>query len=134
MNKKETFSFPAAGIPSLLVIFAVLCLVVFSLLAVSTAQADRRLSRQSQTAIENYYRAELEANRILALLRSGETPPEVSREDDRYFFRCPISDTQALEAEVFLHGSEYNILRWQVVSAIDWQTDEKLPVWNGQGS
>ena len=126
MSKKGAFSFPAVGMISLLVIFAVLCLAVFSVLALSTAQADARLSRQTRETVLGYYRVELEANRTLAQLRQAG-------ERGAFFFRCPISDTQALEVEARLEGDGYQILRWQTVSTLDWQTDEKLPVWNGQG-
>ena len=126
MSKKGAFSFPAVGMISLLVIFAVLCLAVFSVLALSTAQADARLSRQTREAVLGYYRAELEANRTLAQLRQAG-------ERGDFFFRCPISDTQALEVEARLEGDGYQILRWQTVSTLDWQTDEKLPVWDGRG-
>lgn len=133
MNKKRSFSFPAVGLTSLLVIFAVLCLAVFSVLALSTAQADARLSHQTRENVLGYYQAELEANQILARLRSGEIPPEITENNGIYTFRCPISHTQALEAAVRLEGEDYTILRWQTVSTADWQTDEKLPVWDGQG-
>ncbi len=133
MNKKTSFSFPGVGLSSLLVIFAVLCLAVFSLLAISTAKADDRLSVQSRDSILAYYRAELEADTLIAQLRNGEIPQEIISNDGVYAFRCPISDTQALEVEVRLDGESYQILRWQSVSVTDWQTDDKLPVWNGQG-
>ena len=133
MSKKETFSFPGVGISSLLVIFAVLCLVVFSLLAVSTAKADERLSRQNQDTVLGYYQAELEADTLIARLRNGEIPQEVTNNNGIYAFRCPISDTQALEVELRLEGENYEILRWQTVSVTEWQTDDQLPVWDGQG-
>ena len=133
MSKKETFSFPGVGISSLLVIFAVLCLVVFSLLAVSTAKADERLSRQNRDTVLGYYQAEAEADTLIARLRNGEIPQEVTNNNGLYTFRCPISDTQALEVELRLEGENYEILRWQTVSVTEWQTDDKLPVWDGQG-
>lgn len=133
MNKRNSFSFPGVGISSLLVIFAVLCLVVFSLLAISTAKADDRLSVQSRDSVLVYYQAEMEADTLVARLRNGEIPQDIILDDGVYAFRCPISDTQALEVEVRLSGESYQILRWQTVSVTDWQTDDKLPVWSGQG-
>ena len=133
MNKKGITSFPAVGITSLVVIFAVLCLAIFSVLALSTAQADARLSRQTQEAVLDYYQAEREANQILARLRRGEVPQGVTQVEGVYSYRCEISQTQALEVEVRLDGEQYEILRWQTVSTAQWQNDEKLPVWDGQG-
>lgn len=128
--KKSAFS--AVGISSLLVIFAVLCLTVFALLSLSTVQAQRRLSESSQRAITGYYEADCEAEQILAALRSGDCPEDVTKSDDVFTYTCRISDTQALAVSVKLSGTQYTILQWQVVSTVDWEADDKLPVWDGQ--
>ena len=94
MNKEDRFSPPAVGGISLLVAFAVLCLTVFALLSLSTVQAQKRLSDASHKAVGEYYAADSEALRILALLRSGEAVPEVSYSDGIYSYNCPISGTQ----------------------------------------
>lgn len=132
MDKKNRFSFPAVGGSFLLTIFAVLCLTVFALLSLATAQADARLSDVSVEAAAAYYKADCAAEEILARLRAGELPEGVQQEDDLYRFVCPISDTQALEAVVRLDGTEYTVLRWQAVSTVDWQTDASLSVWDGE--
>ena len=121
MSKK---TFPAVGLSSLLVIFAVLCLVVFALLTASAARAEARLSDQNRVSVLGYYRAELDANTRIAELRQAGT-------QGIHTFRCPISPTQALEVEVEITGAACRILRWQTVSTAEWQTDEKLPVWQG---
>lgn len=134
MNKKATFSPPAVGGSSVLVIFAVLCLTVFALLSVATVKADERLSENARNAVTGYYQADCEAETILAQLRSGIIPERVSVEDGVYAYSCVISDTQTLEVEVALENDHYTILRWQAVSTTDWKADEKLPVWDGQGA
>ena len=131
MDKKHRFSFPAVGGSSLLVIFAVLCLTVFALLGLSTVQAGRRLSNASAEAVENYYQADTRAEEILARLRCGEMPEGVTVWDDRYAYECPISETRSLQVEVRLNGEEYTVLRWQVVSTVEWETDDNLLVWDG---
>lgn len=120
------------GASSLLVIFAVLCLGVFALLSVATVQADRRLGDSVQQAVTAYYQADSQAEQILAKLRNGEVPAGVSRKNGIYSYCCGISDTQTLAVEAAVKGSDYEILRWQVISTADWQPEEKLPVWNGQ--
>ena len=57
--------------------FAVLCLTVFALLALSTVKAQSRLADVSLGAIADYYTADEEALRILAMLCSGEMPEGV---------------------------------------------------------
>lgn len=116
MNEKERFSPPTTGGISLLVVFAVLCLTVFALMSLSTVQADGRLADASLQAVEDYYAADCEAWRVLALLLAGEAPEGVTQDAGVYAYTCPISETQDLEVEVRLDGREYTILRWQAVS------------------
>ena len=132
-SKQQKFQVPMVGGSSLLVIFAVLCLTVFALLGFSTAQADRRLADASIQAVTGYYKADLEAERILARLRSGENVEGVSVDGDVYRYKCPISDTQMLlvEAQV-LDTDEWRILRWQSVSTVQYDAEQYLTVWTGE--
>ena len=130
--KKSAFS--AVGISSLLVIFAVLCLTVFALLSVSTVQAQKRLGESSREAVYGYYRADCEAEEILAALRGGACPEGVKQEGDIFTYTCRISDTQVLAVAVKCKEDQYTVLQWQAVSAVDWETEDKLPVWDGQES
>ena len=132
MDKKERTGAPAVGGSSLLVIFAVLCLTVFALLSLSTVQAGDRLSDASADAVAAYYAADCQAEEILARLRAGEQPAGVARDGDTFIYECLISDTQTLAVEVQLDGEAYTILRWQAVSAVEWEPDESLEVWDGE--
>ena len=128
-KRRETFSPPAVGGVSLLVAFAVLCLTVFALLSLTTVQADARLAEASAPAVE-----------ILARLRSGEIPVEVTTHSEdswhsprmtRYTYEVPISDSQELQVEVLLDGEDYEILRWQAQYTGEWETVEGLDLWDG---
>ena len=132
MDKKNRFSFPTVGGSFLLTIFAVLCLTVFALLSLSTAQAGGRLSETSYKAVAGYYAADCAAEEILARLRAGELPAGVTEENGMYAYTCPVSDTQALKVEIALDGAEYTVRRWQTVSTADWQADDTLDVWDGE--
>ena len=137
MQKNKSSSASITGIPitggsSLLVIFAILCFTVFTLLALSTAQADNRLAEASANAISDYYEADLEAETILAQLRQGIIPENVQVKDNVYSYSCPISDTQVLMVEVTAetgsdttasanNTSTWNILRWQAVSTVEYE-------------
>ena len=115
MKSRKHFSPPMVGGSSLLVIFSILCLTIFTLLALSTAQADKRLSDASIKAVSDYYDADLEAEKILSLLRQGEIPAGITRQDNVYSYSCPISETQDLIVEVILENNTWDILRWQAV-------------------
>ena len=131
MKEKASLSPPVVGASSLLVIFAVLCLTIFALLSISTLQADGRLSDHAANAVTNYYEADAQAEEILARLRAGEKPEGVSREGNLYTYTCTVSDTQLLVVQVMVEGSDYTILRGQVISNVRWEADDKRPVWGG---
>lgn len=131
MTDKRKATFPPIGLSSLMVIFAVLCLTVFALLSVSTVRADQRLSENAAKAVEGYYQADCEAEEILARLRQGERPAGMKETNGVFAYACPISETQTLAVEVMVDGADYNILRWQAVSTVDWQASDQLPVWQG---
>ena len=131
-NKDDRFSPPAIGGISLLVAFAVLCLTVFALLSLSTVQAQSRLADASLDAVAEYYAADSEAVRILALLRTGEMPEGVAYDDGIYFYTCPISATQALEVEVRLSEDDYEILRWQAVPDGQEGEESGFDLWDGE--
>jgi len=134
MRKKTAMSPPAVGASSLLVIFAVLCLTVFALLSISTVQADQRLGDSAAAAVTGYYRADCQAELILAQIRNGTIPEGVTEENGVYSYYCAISDTQALSVAVAVEESNYSILQWQAISTADWQADDRLPVWDGTGA
>lgn len=137
-NMKKGTEMPVTGISSLLVIFAVLCLVVFAVLSISTVKADERLADRSADSVVKYYEAEGNAEIILALLRQGELPEGVTKngitEDgyDIYGYECRISDTQKIEVETAVKGSEYRIIKWQSVYDAEWKADESIKVWDGE--
>jgi len=133
MNKQEQrVSAPVVGGSSLLVIFAVLCLTVFSLLGLSTVQADGRLSDISAQSVADYYAADCRAEEILAQLRSGDIPDGVTLQHGIYYYICRISDTSGLQVEVKVNGADYEVLRWQAVSTAEWTAHDDLSVWDGE--
>lgn len=128
--KKERIAPPAIGGSSLLVIFAVLCLTVFALLSLSTVQAEKRMADAAARAVEDYYAADLEAQKTFARLRAGETVSGVQEDGGTYRYSCPISENQTLEVELEKTEDSWEVLRWQVVSQSE-PISETLPVWNG---
>lgn len=131
MNQKRRISIPAFGGSSLLVIFAVLCLTLFALLGLSSAQASERMNTAAVESVTAYYAADLEAERTLALLRQGSVPENVRKNGDIYSWSCPVNERQELKIEVRIEGSEYEVLRWQLVSTTQWVADDSLNVWQG---
>ena len=156
-RKRRKMSFTTVGGSSILTIFAVLCFVVFALLSLSTATANHNLTKKSTEAVTNYYKADKEAEEILAKIRAGEQPEGVKlykaektksgvkrivAEGIGYVdwdafatYTCPIDENQELQCEVLLrYGSGesagYQIVRWQKVYTGEWEPDTSLPVYN----
>lgn len=130
MKKSYKISAPAIGGSSLLVIFAVLCLTVFALLSLSTALAEKRLADASAQAVTAYYEADLEAERIFARLRAGDTVEAVQTDGSLYRYSCPISENQILKVELQKEADRWTVCRWQVEAHSE-PISETLPVWNG---
>ncbi len=128
MNKSKR-GVALVGGSSLLVIFSVLCLTVFALLALSTVKADIRIADASVEAIEDYYRADCEAEDILARIRSGNIPEGVKQEENIYAYSCPVSDTQVLSVIAEVTGEEYTIYQWKVILTEQWSPEEYINVW-----
>lgn len=133
MDKQRTGGFmPPVGLGSLLTILAVLCLAVFALLAAATVRADARQGERTQQAVLDYYAADGEGQRILAALRSGQTPEGVTWQDNTACYQVPISQSQTLMVEAVVEGAGYTIARWQAVNVEQWQADDRLNVWSGE--
>lgn len=137
-RRQERFSPPAVGGISLLVVFAVLCLTIFALLALTTAQADARLADASARAVEEYYAADRKAQEILARLRIGEQPEGVQIAGAIASYSVPITDTREIQVDVMLdslladaEADGCTILRWQVVSAQEWELESSIEIWDG---
>lgn len=115
----------AEMLTELMVIFAVLCLAVFSVLTLSTVLADSRLEAAANESVVAWYRADAAAEEILAELRANG-------EDGIHDYSVPVSDTQRLDVSVRLDGEEYEVLRWQLVYSELWQLNDSLEVWSGE--
>ena len=133
MGKQRQFQMPAIGSSALLVIFAVLCLTVFALLGLSTAQKGQRLSQISAQAVSDYYAADAKAEEILAQLRSGTVPESVHTEDGEIFtYQCAVTEKQELQVTVRLTNGSWDVLQWQVIP-LEWEsTDVIRSLWDGE--
>ena len=132
MKKKQRSQTSIVGGSSLLVIFSVLCVAIFALMSLTSATSDTRLNEKSLLTIKGYYAADSAAEEILASLRNGNVPEGVRLADGVYSYECPISETQQLLVEVAVDGTDYEILRWQAGSTVDWVPDDHIKVWDGK--
>ena len=82
--------------------------------------------------MRDYYAADNGAQEILARLRAGEVPLDVTIDGGIYSYAVPISENQELQVELRVEGSTYTVLKWQAVSLGDWEEVEgELDLWDG---
>lgn len=130
-----------SGAVSLVMIFCVLCLAVFSVLTLSTAVREQTFAERAAESAESYYQADREATEIVAALAAGEIPasdvsltmtvdyPEEGSTTAE--FALPAGRDLLLEVHVRLTGDgDYEILRWSTVYAGDWTTDDYIDLWD----
>ena len=121
-----------SGALSLVMIFCVLCLSVFSVLTLATADREARLSEMTARSVEEYYRADYDATVIVAALCSGTNPDvEIDWDGDTASFLLPIGESLGLDVAVSVHGGTCEILRWQTVYTGNWEPDTHLGLWDG---
>ena len=131
MKRRESAAPVGAGM--LLVSFAELCLVAFAALYLSSAGAEDRLSRASAETLLARREADAEAEAILARLRAGEVPEGVRQENDVYDYTVPIAPDRELRVSVRRAGETYTVLFWREAPTGDWQADDRLTLWDGEG-
>ena len=125
MDKPDTPRGPVTGGSSLLAVFAVLCMVTFATLGMASVSADRRL----YDAVS----ANVEANRTLASIRSGDVPDFVSLESGVYSWQESVTDELAIFCEVRVDGTDYEILRWALDRSVPWEGDFGMEVFADEG-
>ncbi len=155
-EKEKRFNGIQIGIPSLVVIFAVLCLVVFAVLSLMSAISEKHLQERSIAATEAYYEADVlceehlaEIDEILVKER-GQAVSEGNYKErlnarlrsmydstsDLISFSEKINENMILHVElkVLPMGSEnrYKLLKWQEENISDYEVDQSMPVWTGE--
>ena len=132
------------GSASIVLVFAVLCLTVFSLITYVVAGNDRSLVEAKIGLVSGYYEADALAEQILLeLLAADETPQNIqgvniyTRWDDErgvettYFF-CKISEIKSLYVHLILRDDSFDILTWRMYDTDEWEFDNSINVWPGE--
>ena len=131
------------GSASIVLVFAVLCLTVFTLITFVVAGNDKALVDAEAQLVKGYYEADALAELILSEVLESETIPAAIRgidinsgrdldigADVIYFF-CPISDKKELYVRLAIREDTFDILSWRMRDIGEWTIDESLNVWQG---
>ena len=131
------------GSASIVLVFAVLCLTVFSLITLVVAKNNKALADAEAKLVTGYYEADTMAENVLAeILETGTMPDsaggleinygwDIDLEMDVASYVCPLSDKKELYVKVGIDGDSINIISWQMLDIGEWKSDDSLGVWLG---
>jgi len=131
------------GSASIVLVFAVLCLAVFSLITYVVAGNDKALVDSEAELVTGYYEADALAERILAEILMSDTIPasvldveietywDSSLDAEVAYFFCTISDMKALFVRLAVYDDTCDVLGWRMVDTDEWTFDDSLNVWLG---
>ena len=127
--KTRKFSYPPihVGVSLLLVVFLVLCMVIFSVLSLSGALKDYKYSEKNAIRTTEYYEANNLAEEKLAEIGRSMSADAAGTIE----FTVPINESKLLLVILEVHPGEtpgYQILTWKQISTADWTGDQTLPV------
>lgn len=161
MKQKHTF-FVTVGIPSLFLIFSVLCLCVLALLTLGSSRSSLNTARYSMEQTEKYYNACNKATETVSEIRSALVQyADTASDETEYFsliqtfadtdgnfswdsvkhtltFSTEISDTQQLctVLEIFYpsknNGSVLEIRQWNAALTSSWEPDTHQNIFKGE--
>ena len=123
-----------AGGISILMIFLTLCIAIYSLLSLLTAQNELSLNKKNRDAAADYYTADASAAITLSEIATEKTYGEVISSQigtipisydattDTASFIVPIDKYRNLNVSItFLESSgDYNVNNYCVVNSLDW--------------
>ena len=134
------------GSASIVMVFAVLCLTIFSVLSFVTANHERKLAEKTAEAVQQYYQADWKAEmyyeELEKQLQEGVSVESLSgldmtvqamAEETQIQYAVPVDDAQELQVQLtVLPNRELQVKQWTVVAVKQWDYDETIPVWDGE--
>ena len=150
-NKKNSYPPVNLGTSFMLVIFIILCMVIFSVLSLSSAIKDQNYSIKNAERTLAYYNANNKAEEYLAqidhilsdtdsfdalkdkLLKMNDnhTFSWNTENDETLQYYVPINESEVLEVVLTIHPQKetnYTILTWKQCSISEWNGDTTLHI------
>jgi len=132
------------GSASIVLVFAVLCLTIFSLITFVVAGNDKALVDAKAEMVTGYYEADTLAELIISdILAAAEIPDTIrgvkinTGFDERlnketvYFF-CDISGSKSLYVNLAIANDSFDILSWRMYDKEEWEIDDSINIWTGE--
>jgi len=131
------------GSASIVLIFAVLCLTIFTIITYMVTNNERALIDAKAELIKGYYEADALAEQILQELLDANTTPdrvhgvniETGIDEDlgieTTHFYCRITDIKSLYVKLAIREDSFDILSWRMYDTDEWVFDDTINVWTG---
>ncbi|MCH5325172.1 MAG: hypothetical protein J1E39_08150 [Eubacterium sp.] len=146
--KNKTGGFSGAGISSLIIVFTVLALAIFTLLTLITVRQDLELSRKTSAVQAEYYKADTEATerlgKLYALAEENDSSAllafaagndgfttGIDGDTVTFSWSAEIGSTARLECEAVYDGGQITVTKWHTVSNASYTNEDSLPIWDG---
>ncbi len=134
------------GSASIIMIFAVLCLTVFSTLSYVTSSQEQKLAQKSAQAIEQYYDADWQCEayyeQIYDLLKSGVAVSDLPQYLDVKVteagasalidYAVDIDERQQLEVQLIAENGALRTELWAIAPKAQHAYSDELAVWDGE--
>ena len=125
------------GSASIIMIFAILCLTVFSALSLVTSVSEKKTAQRFADETAAYYEADSEAVKIKNSIpgpgSAGASPNTLP--DAIITYNVPLSDNISRITAVLTYNSKTNTLEtlsWEKNNISEWSPDTDIDVWNGE--
>ncbi|QIB68503.1 hypothetical protein Ami103574_03850 [Aminipila butyrica] len=158
-SKKDNKQRIQIGVSSLVLIFTVLCLVVFATLSLASAKADYRLAEKNEQSVQAYYKVDGEGEKLKRQVdrkleelaqQAGSSaqfqelvkesfPEAFDQETDCINYALDTDTEQFLSIQLQLKsfeeigtgGENFIVRSWNIQNKVDYQIDDSMPVWDG---
>jgi len=129
---------PGHGAVSIILVFTVLCLTLFSVITFSQATTDKALADAASGMTLGYYEADTLAERVLAHLRSStpENGTILGVDVTATYtgglhivsFSIPVTKDKVLAVEAVIRAADCEILVWKMQDVDAWTPDIDHPL------
>ena len=155
--RKTSYPPITIGTSFLLIAFIILCMIIFSVLSLSSALKDVQYSQKNADRTSAYYEANNQAEQHLAsidaLIHASDTfeacLEQLEANDSMTLYTdsamaqaaltytVSIDEDEALQVTLILHSKEtgdsetaigYTVAAWNTISTVDWNGNQSLPV------
>jgi len=131
------------GSASIVLVFAVLGLTIFSVISLIPAMTSQRLIRAEVQLVQDFYKADTLAVQILSeILASDLTPENVLGVEifsdwdwdlfaEVVWFTTYVTEDRVLYVELLRDFDFYQITAWRMYNLREWEADDTINLWTG---